>query len=150
MVQNICSMQNSTAPRKTLLVVDDNPDWAPLVQALLGSEYHIIQCLNGAEAVAAYTQHRPDWVWMDISMPGVNGFAATRALLARWPEARVVFVTQHDEKEFRHEAASLGAVGYVLKDHLADAVELFSRELAPTLSPTAATENGSPCRLATR
>ena len=118
-------MQISTAPRKTLLVVDDNPDWASLVQATRGSEPHNLQGLNGAEAVAAYAQHLPDCVWMDISMPGVNGFAATRALLARWPETRVLFVTQHDENEFRQEAASIGAVGYVLKDNLADAVELL-------------------------
>ena len=130
--------------------MDDNPAWTLLVQATLGSEYQITQCLSGAAAVAAYAQCLPDWVWMDISMPGVNGFAAARALLAMWPEARVLFVTHHDENEFRREAAGLGAVGYVLKDHLADAVELFSRELAPTLSPAAATENGSPCRLATR
>ena len=149
----MCSMQKlqtRAAPRKTILVVDDNPAWGLLVCDLLGSEYHAIQCLNGAEAEAAYAKYMPDWVWMDISMPGVNGFAATRALLARWPETRVLFVTQHDENEFRQEAASIGAVGYVLKDHLADAVELFSRELTPTLSPTAATENGSPCRTATR
>jgi CheY-like chemotaxis protein len=128
-------MKTGTASRKTLLVVDDNPSWGSLVQATLGSEAHIVQCLSGAEAVAAYAQHLPDWVWMDVSMPGVNGFAATRALLARWPEARVLFVTQHDENEFRHEAASIGAVGYVLKDNLADAVDLLSRERPPPSDP---------------
>ncbi|MEI6786111.1 MAG: response regulator transcription factor [Verrucomicrobiota bacterium] len=143
-------MQISTAPRKTLLVVDDNPGWASLVQTTLGSEHHIIQCLKGAEAVAAYAQHLPDWVWMDISMPGVNGFMAACAILARWPNARVLFVTQHNENEFRHEAASIGAVGYLLKDNLADAVDLLSRELAPILSPTVAMQNGSPCRPAIR
>ncbi len=84
-------MLTSAASRKTLLVVDDNASWALLVQATLGSEYQIAQCLRGADAVAAYAQCLPDWVWMDISMPGVNGFAATRALLARSAGAIQIF-----------------------------------------------------------
>ena len=128
----------NAAPRKTILVVDDSPLWASLVQAVLGSDCQIIQCLSGAAAVPAYAQCLPDWVWMDISMPGGTGFAAARALLAMWPEARILFVTQHDENEFRREAASVGAVGYVLKDNLAAAVELMRPAPAPGPKPNAA------------
>ena len=142
-------MSTSAASRKTLLVVDDNPLWALLVQATLGSEYQAAQCLSGADAVAAYAQYRPDWVWMDISMPGVNGFAAARALRAMWPEARVLFVTQHDENEFRHEAAGLGAVGYVLKDNLAAAVKLMRPAPALGPNPNAARPAGPACWLTT-
>ena len=140
-------MSTSAASRKTLLVVDDNPLWALLVQATLGSEYQITQCLSGAAAVAAYAQCLPDWVWMDISMPDVNGFAATRALLAMWPEARVLFVTYHDENEFRREAAGLGAVGYVLKDNLVAAVELMRPAPALGPNPNAARPAGPACWL---
>jgi len=149
----MCSMQKlqtRAAPRKTILVVDDNPAWGLLVCDLLGSEYHAIQCLNGAEAEAAYAKYMPDWVWMDISMPGVNGFVAARAILARWRNARIVFVTQHSENGFRREAASIGAVGYVLKDHMSEALDLLRREPVPLLSPNVAMGNASSCRLATR
>ncbi len=143
-------MQTSAVARQTILAVDDAPSWGSLVADVLGQDYRVVQCCDGAEAEAAYARELPDWVWMDISMPGVNGFTAARAILARWPQARLVFVSQHNEGSFRSEAARLGAVGYVLKDNLAAAAALLRREPVPTLSPTAATQNGAPGRSATR
>jgi len=112
-------------------VVDDNPTWALLVRKHLGPDHRIIQCLSGGAAEADYAKYRPDWVWLDISMPDVDGFVAARAILARWKKARVVFVTQHDEGGFRDEAIRLGVAGYVLKDNLDEAVELMRRASDP-------------------
>ena len=139
-------MQTSAVAQQTILAVDDAPAWAPLLRDVLGPEFRVVQCRDGAEAEADYARYLPDWVWMDISMPGVNGFTAARAILARWPQARVLFVTQHDENEFRHEATSLGAVGYVLKADLAAAVELLGGAPVPLPKANAATQNGSPAR----
>jgi DNA-binding NarL/FixJ family response regulator len=129
-------MRTSAAPQQPLLVLDDNPTWGLLVQAAVGSEPHIVQCLNGADAEAAYAHYLAAWVWMDISMPGLNGFTAARAILARWHRARILFVTQHDETDFRNEAVSLGVSGYVLKENLAAAVEWLGH--APTTHRQAA------------
>jgi len=78
----------------------------------------IFECGGGEEAVALYHATRPDWVLMDIHMPGLDGLAATREIRRRDATARIVIVTQFDEQEFRRAAAEAGAVGYVLKENL--------------------------------
>ena len=128
-------MQTSAVARQTILAVDDAPSWGSLVADVLGQDYRVVQCCDGAEAEAAYARELPDWVWMDISMPGVNGFTAARAILARWPQARLVFVTQHNESSFRSEPEALGARGYVLKENLSEAVAWLEREACPTAAP---------------
>ena len=52
----------------------------------------------------------------DISMPGLDGLAAARIILERHPDARIVFVTVHDDRAMAQRALRLGALGYVLKD----------------------------------
>jgi len=78
----------------------------------------IFECSDGAQALAEYAKHRPDWVLMDIKMKHVDGLAATRQITTLFPEARIVIVTSYDEASFRDEARQAGACGYVLKENL--------------------------------
>jgi CheY-like chemotaxis protein len=89
------------------------------------------ECSDGADALALYTEHRPDWVLMDIKMSGVDGLAATRQIKAAFPDARIVMVTSYDEQSFRDEARLAGASGYVLKENLGDLARLLAREGGP-------------------
>jgi DNA-binding NarL/FixJ family response regulator len=77
-----------------------------------------VECGDGLEAIAAFAQHRPDWVLMDIEMKPVDGLAATRQIKAHWPEAKVIFVTSYDQPRFREAASQLKVEGYVIKDNL--------------------------------
>lgn len=70
---------------------------------------------DGREAVAQAEKISPDVVIMDISMPGLNGLAATTQLLERCPSARVLTLTRHADKSYLQQLMRAGASGYVLK-----------------------------------
>ena len=103
-----------------LLVEDHAPMRATLRMWLSDLAAPIAECDNGAEVCACYTAHHPDWVLMDIELPGQDGIAATRALLTQDPAARVLIVTGYDDAELRLAAQAAGARGYVLKENLAE------------------------------
>ena len=96
---------------------------------------------HGEEALELVKEARPDVVLMDISMPGVDGIAATRAIVEIEPAVRVVMLTAFSDRDRVLSALDAGAVGYLLKDsepqELADAVRAASRGDAP-LAPRAA------------
>ncbi len=80
------------------------------------------QASNGYEAIAAAATLRPDVVVMDLSMPELDGIAATREIVDANPETRVLVLTSFSDQERIVEALDAGAVGYLLKD--ADPEEL--------------------------
>ncbi len=86
---------------------------------------------NGAAALEAYAALQPDVVLMDVRMPVMDGVEATRRLLERWPQARVVILTTFDDDAYIFDALRAGALGYLLKDlsgtELAGAVREVAR-----------------------
>jgi CheY-like chemotaxis protein len=102
-----------------VLIVDDSDEIRRMLREVVADVADpIYECGDGGEACAAYTTHRPDWVLMDISMVPIDGITATRQIVERFPTARIVIVTQHDDVPFRAAAQEAGACGYVLKDNL--------------------------------
>ncbi len=102
-----------------VLIVDDNQQARQMIKHYLrelSDEFR--ECEDGAEAVSAYAEFTPDWVLMDWEMKRVDGLTATRRILASFPEAHILFVTQFDEPELRQAAAEAGASGFVSKDDL--------------------------------
>ena len=71
---------------------------------------------DGHEAVALAAAAQPDVVLLDLSMPGLDGIGATRELLARSPESKVVVLTSYSDREGILRALDAGAIGYLLKD----------------------------------
>lgn len=103
----------------SILLVEDHPPMrATLRMWLADLAAPITECDNGAEVCACYARDQPDWVLMDIELPGQDGMAATRELLTTHPHARVLMVTSYDDAELRHAAVAAGARGYVLKENL--------------------------------
>lgn len=74
------------------------------------------QARDGAEAVLLAGTERPDVVLMDIRMPGIDGIAATRALMAGPDPPAILILTTYDIDEYVIEALRAGAAGYLLKD----------------------------------
>ena len=96
---------------------------------------------DGEEAVALSEVEKPDVILMDISMPGVDGVEATRRIVARDPEARVVMLTSLADNRKILDALEAGASGYLLKhagpDELLGAIRAAAAGEAP-LDPKAA------------
>ncbi|HJQ26737.1 MAG TPA: response regulator [Blastocatellia bacterium] len=105
---------------KVLIVEDSRPMRRILRQVVGKLADEVYECSDGCEALAAYGEQRPDWVLMDIKMDGMDGLQATRSIKARFPEAKVVIVSNYDDEDMRQAAHKAGAVGFVAKDNLLD------------------------------
>ena len=86
------------------LLIDNQPDMVTVGEAA-----------DGRQALEAARRLRPDVVLLDLSMPGMGGFSALRALREAAPEARVLVLTMHADEDYLREALRLGAAGYVVK-----------------------------------
>ena len=108
-------------PPIRVVAADDHPLIRAGIEAVIGDEPDIefvAGAPSGEEAVELFRVHRPDVVLMDLRMPGMGGVEATRAIVAEFPEARVVAVTTYGGDEDIYRALEAGARGYVLKDML--------------------------------
>jgi DNA-binding NarL/FixJ family response regulator len=75
----------------------------------------VAEASDGGDAVQRALAIRPDVVVMDISMPGMNGLAATRALKQQQPDLAVITLTRHGDDAYLQELLRAGVSGYVLK-----------------------------------
>jgi DNA-binding NarL/FixJ family response regulator len=92
---------------------------------------------DGRRAVALAAETAPDVVLMDLSMPEVDGVAATRQIVARAPESRVVVLTSFSDGGRIFDALDAGAIGYLLKDSQTDELVRGIRAAARGESPLA-------------
>lgn len=101
-----------------VLVVDDHAILRDGIRSILESQEDVIvvgEASDGAEALEFVSKLLPDIVLMDISMPNTNGLEATRLIKERYPQVKVLILTQHDNREYIAPALGAGASGYVLK-----------------------------------
>jgi len=102
-----------------VLIVDDSEDMRRMIKQFITRHVdEFVECDDGGEAFECYRLHHPDLVLMDIKMKGVDGLTATKEILAAYPQARVVIVSQWDTAGLRESARAAGAVDYVSKSNL--------------------------------
>ncbi len=119
---------------KRILVVDDDPQLQRLLQlALTRAGYEVVQASNGTEAVAQVLTTKPDLIVMDIMMPDMNGFEATKRI-RRLPEGRhvpVIFLSALSDVESKVKAFRVGGNDYVTKPvNIAELIERIKAQLA--------------------
>ena len=103
----------------TVLIVDDNAAIRRLIRrAIAHLADEVYECADGADALAAYSYYRPDFVFMDIRMPRTDGLEATRQIIRAHPSARVVILTDYDEEQLKTAALEAGAEGYLSLIHI--------------------------------
>jgi DNA-binding NarL/FixJ family response regulator len=76
----------------------------------------VAEAADGVQAVDYYHIEKPDIVLMDINMPKQNGLQALDSIKQKDPDARIIILTIHQEREYLFQALQFGANGYVLKD----------------------------------
>jgi twitching motility two-component system response regulator PilH len=101
-----------------ILIVDDSPTEVHVMKnALEKHGYRIESAADGGEAIVKAKALKPDLIFMDVVMPGVNGFQATRKLAAD-PETKsipVIMVTSKDQETDRIWGMRQGAIDYLVK-----------------------------------
>jgi DNA-binding NarL/FixJ family response regulator len=101
-----------------VVVADDHPMYRFGLGAVLAQSDGIevvASVSSGDELVAAVTEHRPDVVVTDLSMPGTDGVAAMQIVLEEHPGLAVLALTMHDDDQHVRAALRAGASGYLVK-----------------------------------
>jgi DNA-binding NarL/FixJ family response regulator len=102
-----------------IMLVDDHQMWREGLRSMIERESGmtvVAEAGSGQDAVELVQKHRPNVVVMDISMPGMSGLAAARAVLKLDPSIRVIVLTGHPEKAYLKEVLRAGASGFLLKE----------------------------------
>jgi len=100
----------------TLLLADDHKETGNLLRGLLQEEFDVLALVqDGVALVKAAERLSPDVIVSDISMPGLDGIAATSEILHRNPVARIVLITVSHDPVLVQRGLDAGALGYVLK-----------------------------------
>ena len=104
----------------TVAIVDDHSVVRIGIKYVLmtDSEFKFVgEADDGADAVPLVERVHPDILLLDVRMPGTDGISTLQAVLAKFPEQKVVMLTMSEAEEDVYQALSLGARGYVIKDN---------------------------------
>ncbi|MDO7485333.1 response regulator [Peribacillus sp. NPDC096622] len=111
--------------KTSIIIIDDHQLFREGVKRILDFESSfdvVAEGDDGSEAMDLVETHKPDVVIMDINMPNMNGVEATKMLVSRYPETKVIILSIHDDENYVQHALKTGAQGYLLKEMDADAL----------------------------
>ena len=116
-----------------VVIADDHALMRDGIKALLSlaDDIEVVgEATNGREAIERCQRLKPDVVLMDIAMPGLGGLEATLELKREVPNARVLVLTQYDDREYVQRFLKAGVAGYVLKRMLGSELAVAIRSAA--------------------
>jgi CheY-like chemotaxis protein len=120
------------AEPQTVLLVEDTEDNRFMMRRLLEmTGYRVVEAMNGEEAVKLAKTESPNLILMDLSLPVIDGLAATR-LIRKLPEFQstpIIAVSAHDTTDFQSEAIEAGCNTYVTKPIDFNELELLIAKL---------------------
>jgi|688.fasta_scaffold790288_1 two-component system invasion response regulator UvrY len=114
-------MKNSNSIR--IMLVDDHAVVRAGVRRLLEQDAKftvVAEAESGERAYQIFGEHLPDVTIIDLSMPGMGGMETIKRIVARYPTAKILVLSMHENVAFASQALKAGAKGYVTKSGLAD------------------------------
>jgi len=111
-------MTEKDSQYRTVLIVEDSEDARYLMRLELEQlGYRVVEAENGEKALEVAERERPDIILMDLSLPIMDGIAATEKIRSRdgFKTVPVIAVTAHQETDFRADAKAAGFDAYVTK-----------------------------------
>ncbi len=115
-----------------VILVDDHSIVRQGIRAVISGakDIHIVaEAFNGKEAVELAIEKLPDVVIMDITLPILNGLDASRQIIKKNKNIRVLILSMHENRAFIEKALDYGVKGYVLKESAADEMVQAVREI---------------------
>jgi DNA-binding NtrC family response regulator len=108
-------MPPSEAPRRKILVVDDEQGIIDILQEHLATTYDVTSARNGKRALELVRATRPDLIFLDIAMPGINGIDLLKAVKQLDPTIPVITITANADTAVAAEVIKHGAFSYFPK-----------------------------------
>lgn len=108
----------------TVLVVDDAVFMRSTIKRMLeNQQFEVVgEASNGLEAIDMYRKLLPDVVTMDITMPRMTGIEAVKAIIAEYPDAKIVMVTALGQQKLIVDALEYGAKDFITKPFAPDQI----------------------------
>ncbi len=113
--------------KKTVLLVDDSRVARMMTRKMIETDrpgWQVVEAGTGEEALEVYSRVLPDFVIMDVNMPGMGGLEATKRLKAVYPQAVVTLLTANIQDPVREQAEEMG-VGFMSKPVRGDVLMAF-------------------------
>jgi DNA-binding NarL/FixJ family response regulator len=129
-----------------IMIVDDHYLVRVGLTSIIGLEHDMTVCgeaASGEQAVAMYAARRPDVTLMDVRLPGLSGIAATEAIRADFPDAKIIVLSTYISDEEVYAALKVGAMAYLVKS-------VAREELTQAIRKAAAGRRHVPADLAAR
>ena len=122
---------------KKVFIVDDDPEFRRFLKEFLSDQpgLKIVgEAADGKQALEKVKKIKPDLVLLDIRMPGMDGFSASRLIKKKLPQARIIIMTIFDDLEYQDSVKKSGSDGYVVKSNLV-------KDLMPAIRAALKNEN---------
>lgn len=122
---------------KKVFIVDDDPEFRRFLREFLSDQpgLKIVgEAADGKQALEKVKKINPDLVLLDIRMPGMDGFSASRLLKRIMPDLQIIIMTIFDDLEYQDSVKKSGSDGYVVKSNLV-------KDLMPAIRAALKNEN---------
>lgn len=114
-----------------LMIVDDHSGIRKKINEILARpDLEKREFATGEQAIRATAEFQPDWIIIDVNLPGVNGFEVTKTIRKQLPTARVIIISSEGRNYLREQALAVGAEGFLSKHHLAELPRMLYGESA--------------------